>query len=196
MCPYRWSVSDSRNYLKNVSQNVVVLKYLFMERKHSETPLMALMASHPSMVIQAWDPLTMEIQPAFLCAVNNLKREKIRKMPVYYTVSFKRLYQLRFLTIELWKDATGARRHWTGWIRGMTKQPTCWKRNFHQEFRMARGHRWFQSCDDHTSMSHQRQKVVALWILLGGVWNPEISEIFLSNHWKGLGTTSQAMKRS
>ena len=91
---------------------MVVLKYLFMERKHSETPLMALMASHPSMVIQAWDSLTMEIQPAFLCAVNNfLKREKIRKMPVYYTVSFKRLYQLRFLTIELWKDATGARRH-------------------------------------------------------------------------------------
>ena len=51
MCPYRWSVSDSPNCLKNVSQNVVVLKYLFMERKHSETPLMALMASHPSMVL-------------------------------------------------------------------------------------------------------------------------------------------------
>ena len=51
MCPYRWSVSDSPNYLKNVSQNVVVLKYLFMERKHSETPLLALMASHPSMVL-------------------------------------------------------------------------------------------------------------------------------------------------
>lgn len=117
-------------------------------------------------------------------------RKDQKKNPAYYTVlSFKRLYQLRFLTIELWKDATGARRHWTGWIRGMTKQLTCWKRNFHQEFWMARGqpgigwHWWFQSCDnfhfDHTSTSHQRQKVVVLWILRGGVWNPEISEIFL-----------------
>ena len=71
---------------------------------------------------------------------------------------------------------------------------------------MARGqpgigcHWWFQSSDnfhfDHTSTSHQRQKVVVLWILLGGVWNPEISEIFLSNHWKELCITSQAMKRS
>lgn len=39
-------------------------------------------------------------------------RKDQKKNPAYYTVlSFKRLYQLRFLTIELWKDATGARRH-------------------------------------------------------------------------------------